>query len=114
MVERLFYEPLAVPVTGWYVLLMLSAAIYCSIKAHFEGVNKKKKVLSALLVIGILTVVFVEKAVPTALIWQYIALLVLNTGAAFVINRSSILKKKIWYAVTLVCFVVLFFVGRLF
>ena len=114
MVERLFYEPLTVPVTGWFVLLLLSTAIYCSVKAHFEGTNKKKKVLSALLVIGIFVVMFVEKAVPTALIWQYVALLVLNTGASFVINRASVLKKKIWYVVTLICFVGLFFVGRLF
>jgi len=114
MVERLFYEPLTAPVTGWFVLLLLSTAIYCSVKAHFEGSNKKKKILCALLIIGILVVVFVERAVPIALIWQYIMMLVLNTGAAFVINRASVLKKKIWYVVTLICFVILFFVGRLF
>jgi len=43
-----------------------------------------------------------------------VALLVLNAGAAFVINRASVLKKKYWYIVTLVCFVILFFVGRVF
>lgn len=114
MVERLFYEPLTVPVTGWFVLLLLSTAIYCCVKARFEGTNKKKKVLSALLIIGIFAVVFVEKAVPTALVWQYMMLLALNTGVSFVINRASVLKKKYWYAVTLICFAVLFFVGRLF
>lgn len=114
MVERLFYEPLTVPVTGWFVLLLLATAIYCYVKARFEGTNKKKKALSALLIIGIFVVVFVEKAVPTALIWQYIVLLALNTGMSFVINRASVLKKKYWYAVTLICFAVLFFVGRLF
>ena len=94
--------------------MLLSTAIYCSVKAYFEGTNKKKKLLSVLLVFGILAVICVEKAVPIALIWQYIVLLVLNIGAAFVINRASVLKKKLWYAVTLICFVILFFVGRLF
>ena len=114
MVERLFYEPLTVPVTGWFVLLLLSTAIYCGVKAHFEGANKKKKLLGALLILGILAVMLVEKAVPVALLLQYIVLLVLNTGAAVVINRASVLKKKYWYAVTLICFVILFFIGRLF
>lgn len=114
LVERLFYEPLTIPVTGWFVLLLLSTAIYCGVKARFEGTNKKKKILGALLIVGILVVILVEKAVPVALLWQYIVLLVLNTGAALVINRASVLKKKIWYAVTLVCFVILFFIGRLF
>jgi len=114
MVERLFYEPLTVPVTGWFVLLLLSTAIYCGVKAHFEGANKKKKLLGALLILGILAVMLVEKAVPVALLLQYIVLLVLNTGVAVVINRASVLKKKYWYAVTLICFVILFFIGRLF
>lgn len=114
MVERLFYEPLTIPVTGWFVLLLFSAAIYCGIKAHFEGTNKKKKILSALLVAGILIVFLVEKTVPLALLAQYVILLAANTGAAVVINRASVLKKKIWYAVTLICFVILFFLGRLF
>ncbi len=114
MIEGLFLAPLGTSVTGWFVLLLFSTAIYCSVKAHFEGTNKKKTILSALLIVGILVVMLVEKAVPVALLWQYIVLLVLNTGAAVVINRASVLKKKIWYAVTLVCFVILFFLGRLF
>lgn len=114
MVERLFYEPLTIPVTGWFVLLLLATGIYCSIKAHFEGTNKKKKILRALLVAGILIVFLVEKTVPLALLAQYVILLAANTGAAVVINRASVLKKKIWLAVTLICFIILFFLGRLF
>ena len=114
MVEGLFLVPLGTPVTGWFLLLLLATAIYCKVKAHFEGTNKKKKVLSMLLVAGIFTVLFVERAVPIALLCEYAALLAANTGAALVINRASVLKKKIWYAVTLVCFVILFFIGRLF
>lgn len=114
MIEGMFLIPLNTPVTGWFVLLLLSTALYCKVKAHYEGTNKKKKVLSALLILGILAVMLVERAVPVALVCEYVALLVLNAGAAFVINRASVLKKKYWYIVTLVCFVILFFVGRVF
>lgn len=114
MVERLFYEPLTIPVTGWFVLLLLSAAIYCGLKAHYEGMNKKKKILGMLLVLGILLVLLVEKTVPIMLLVKYVVLVALNMGATVVINRASVLKKKIWYIVTLICFVILFFLGRLF
>lgn len=114
MIERMFYEPLTVPVTGWFVLLLFSTGIYCSIKAHFEGTNKKKNILRVLLIAGIFIVFFVEKAIPAALLCEYAVLLVLNAGAAVVINRASVLKKNVWYAVTLVCFVLLFCISRLF
>ena len=76
--------------------------------------NKKKTLLSILLFVGILVVMLVEGAVPVVLLLRYAALFVLNVGAAVVINRTSVLKKKLWYLVTLVCFVMLFFLGRLF
>jgi len=114
MVEGLFLAPLATPVTGWFVLLLLATGIYCSVKAHYEGANKKKKLLSILLIVGILVVLLVERAVPVVLLFKYVGLLALNTGAAVVVNRTSVLKKKLWYLVTLICFVILFFLGRLF
>lgn len=114
MVEGLFLAPLETPVTGWFVLLLLAAGIYCSVKAHYEGTNKKKNLLRILLAAGIFLVLLVEKAVPTMLLLEYVVLLALNIGAAVVINRTSVLKKKIWYLVTLICFVILFFLGRLF
>lgn len=114
LVERLFYEPLTVPVTGWFVLLLLSTALYCGVKAYFEGANKKKKILGILLIAGVVIVLLMEKTVPVALLWQYVVLLALNTGAAVVINRASVLKKRIWYIVTLICYLLLFLVGRLF
>ena len=113
MVEGLFFAPLAVPVTGWFVLLLLATVLYCSVKAYYEGTNKKKRLLSILLVVGILVVLLVEGAVPVALLLQYVASLGLNIGAAVVINRTSILKKKLWYLMTMICFVMLFFIGRL-
>lgn len=114
MIERMFYEPLTIPVTGWFVLLLLSAGIYCSIKAHFEGTNKKKNILRILLIVGMLIIFLVEKAIPLAVICEYAVLLALNAGIAVVINRASVLKKNIWYAITLICFVLLFCIGRLF
>ena len=114
MVEGLFLAPLATPVTGWFVLLLLATGLYCRVKAHYEGTNKKKTLLSILLFVGILVVMLVEGAVPVVLLLRYAALFVLNVGAAVVINRTSVLKKKLWYLVTLVCFVMLFFLGRLF
>lgn len=113
MVEGLFLAPLAVPVTGWFVLLLLATVFYCRVKAHYEGTNKKKRLLSILLVVGILVVLLVEGAVPVVLLLQYVASLGLNIGAAVVINRTSILKKKLWYLMTMICFVMLFFIGRL-
>lgn len=113
MVERLFYEPLGISVTGWFVLLLLATILYCLVKAHYEGANKKKKILIALLLVALLTVIIVEKAIPTTLLMRYVDLLVINIGAAVLINRASVLKKKIWYGITLICYVVLFFLGRL-
>ena len=114
MVTGLFYEPLGTPVTGWFVLLLLATAIYCKVKARHEGTNKKKQILNLLLLIGILVVFLVEKAAPALLLIEYVVLLGVNIGAAFVINRASVLKKKIWYVVTLVCYLLLFLIGRLF
>ena len=112
MIEGLFLAPLATPVTGWFVLLLVATGIYCRVKAHYEGTNKKKTILTILLVVGILVIFLVERAVPTVLLFRYVVLMVLNTGAAIVVNRTSVLKKKIWFLMTLVCFALLFFVGR--
>ena len=114
MVTSLCYEPLRIPVTGWFVLLLLSTACYCKVKALHEGTNKKKRLLSTFLVVGILLVFLVERAVPIMLMVEYLLLLALNIGVALVINRASVLKKKIWYIVTMVCYVLVFLVGRLF
>ena len=114
MVEGLFLIPLGIPVTGWFVLLLLATGLYCRVKAHYEGMNKKKILLNILLLVGIIVVLLVEGAVPLSLLLQYAALFVVNLGAAVVINRTSVLKKKLWYSVTLICFVMLFFIGRLF
>lgn len=114
MVEGLFLAPLAIPVTGWFLLLLVVTGLYCGVKAHYEGTNQKKRLLSILLLVGILMVLLVERAVPAVLLLRYAALLVLNIGAAVIINRASVLKKKLWYFVTLICFIILFFIGRLF
>ena len=44
---------------------------------------------------------------------QYLICLAVNTAMAFVMNRASVLKKKYWYAVMLVLYLVLFLLGRL-
>jgi len=114
LVEAMFYAPLTISVSDWFVLLLFVTALYCRVKAHYEGTNKKKNLLSILLVAVTLAIFVIEQAIPAMLLVEYIVLFVANVGAAFVINRASVLKKRIWYAVTLVCFVGLFFVGRLF
>lgn len=114
LVWQMFYEPLTIPITGWFVLLLLSTGIYCSIKAHFEGTNKKKNMLRILLIAGIAVVFFVEKTIPAALLLKYVVMLTLNAGVVVVVNRASVLKKNIWYAVTVVCFVSVCFLGRVF
>lgn len=112
-VEGLFYETLATSVTGWFVLMLFATAVYCKIKMQYEGSGKTKKILSVLLVAGMLVIFALEQAVPVMLFIRYIALMCLNLLVAICLNRTSVLKKKVWLLVIMLCYAIVFVLGRL-
>lgn len=111
-VESLFYEVLAIPVTGWYVLLLLSTALYCKIKMQQEGSNRTKTILSIGMLAGVFVIMALEQIVPVLLLLEYTAFLCLNFFAALFLNRTSVLKKKVWLIVILFCYLFVFVLGR--
>ena len=113
VVEGLFYEVLAVPVTSWFVLLLVSVALYAKIKARYEGSNKIRTILSICMVAGIFLICALEQAVPAMLLIRYAVLMGLNFLMAFLLNRTSVLKKKVWLIVIAVCYLIVFLLGRL-
>ena len=112
MAESLFYETLNISVTGWFVLLLFATVVYCSVKMHYEGADKKKKMLSIIMVAGILLIFALEQAVPVMLFVEYAVFMGINVLAAFALNRTSVLKKKIWLLVILLCYLAVFLLGR--
>ena len=50
----------------------------------------------------------VEKNATCFGLIRYIALFALSIGVVWVLNRASVLKKKIWYVVVIVCYLLLF------
>lgn len=112
-VESLFYNVLAIPITGWYVLLLFSTASYCKIKMHKEGSNRIKNILNIGMIAGILGIFALEQDVPGLLLLEYMAFLYLNFLAALFLNRTSVLKKKVWLVVILICYMFVFLLGRI-
>lgn len=113
VVEGLFYETTKTPITGWFVLMLLATLAYCKIKMNYEGSNRTKSLLSALMIVGIVGICVLEKTVPTLLIVRYLVVMVLNVLLSVVLNRTSVLKKKVWLVVIIVCYGVAFLLGRL-
>ena len=113
VVESLFYEVLAVPLTAWYVLLLVSTAFFCKVKMNYEGSNTVKNVLSICMVAGIFGICILEKTVPAGILLEYALFMGLNFLAAFCLNRTSVLKKKIWLIVIAFCYLIVFLLGRL-
>lgn len=113
VVESLFYETLAISVTGWFVLMLFVTALYCRIKMRYEGTNKGKNLLNILMVAVILLIFALEKTVPVMLFVEYGLFMVINALAAYALNRTSVLKKKIWLIVILICYLAVFLLGRM-
>ena len=114
MVNLLFYKPLTISIISWFALLLFAGLLYGCVKMYYEGTNKKKAVLYLIMMVMILAIIVIEKAVPVAALLKYLVLLIINGLVTLCVNRASVLKKRFWYAVTLVCYLILFFVGRLF
>jgi len=111
-VEGLFFETSKTSITGWFVLMLLSTAAYCKIKMTYEGSNRTKSLLSTLMIVVIVGICVLEKAVPTLLLVRYMVLLVLNGLLSIVLNRTSVLKKKVWLLVIAMCYALAFVLGR--
>lgn len=113
VVEGLFYETIKIPVTGWFCLMLLSTAIYCKIKMNCEGSNKTKLLLSSCMIAVIIVICCLEQTVPVVLLVRYAVLLAANALLSVVLNRTSVLKKKVWLIVIALCYVIAFLIGRL-
>lgn len=112
-VESLFFEVLAIPLTGWYVLLLVSTALFCKAKMRYEGSNRVRDILSVCIVAGILGICLLERTVPAGILLEYAVLMGLNFLAALFLNRTSVLKKKIWLLVIAFCYLIVFLLGSL-
>ena len=112
-VEGFFYETIKTPVTGWFILLLLVTAVYCKIKMTYEGSNKTKSLLSICMIVVIIAICCLEQAVPIVLLVKYAALLAVNALLSVVLNRTSVLKKKVWLLVIVICYAIAFLMGRL-
>jgi len=113
VVEGLFYETAKAPITGWFILMLLATLAYCKIKMTYEGSNKTKNLLSGLMFVVIAGICVLEKAVPTLLLVRYMVLMIVNGLLSVVLNRTSVLKKKVWLIVIVMCYALAFVIGRL-
>lgn len=112
-VEGLFYETTKMPVTGWFCLMLLSTALYCKIKMTYEGSNKTKSLLIIAMIAAIAGICCLEQTVPGVIFVHYAILLTINAILSVCLNRTSVLKKKVWLIVIALCYVIAFVTGRL-
>ena len=112
-VEEMFYKPSDISVTGWFILLLYSTAFYCKMKMTREGRNKTKDKLNAFMVAVMIGICVLEVAVPAELLVRYTLLMCFNAGMSVVLNRTSVLKKKVWLIVIMLCYMAAFIVGRI-
>lgn len=104
--ETLFYQPMAFTVITWLALLILSLLLFALAKG-------RRGKLFYLMAAAFVLLLVLEPGKTALAVIQYLICLAVNTAMAFVMNRASVLKKKYWYAVMLVLYLVLFFIGRL-
>jgi len=95
------------------ILMLLATLAYCKIKMTYEGSNKTKNLLSGLMFVVIAGICVLEKAVPTLLLVRYMVLMIVNGLLSVVLNRTSVLKKKVWLIVIVMCYALAFVIGRL-
>ena len=112
-VEGLYFETTKTPITGWFVLMLLATMVYCKVKMTYEGSSKTKNLLSVFMLLTIVGICVLEKAVPALSIVRYMILLGVNGILSIVLNRTSVLKKKVWLIVIAMCYAVAFVLGRL-
>ena len=104
----MFYHPLRTPISGWLVSFLFIVFLYCLIETIEQGKNKKKVLLLICMVILIIAITVWEQGIVYGVVLRTVALIVENVLAAVLINRSSILRKTLWHAVTMLCFIGLF------
>lgn len=112
-VESLFYKTLTISVTGWFLLMLSATALYCKVKMHYEGAGRAKNILSILMVLVILGIFVLEQTVPVMLFTEYAFFMCINVLAVFMMNRASVLKKKIWLTAIMICYIIVFALGIL-
>lgn len=108
IIPLMFYHPLRTPISGWLLSFLLMVFLYCLIETIEQGKNKKKIAVLICIAIMIALIIIWEQGVAYGVVIRTIVLMVENVAAAFIINRSSILRKTLWHIVTLICFAGLF------
>ena len=105
-VEKQFYDPMAYTAVTWLSLLVFSFLLFALVKRRRD---KMVYVFLAALVVLLL----IELGRPVLAMLPYLICMVVNTGMSYVMNRASVLKKKYWYGVMLILYLLLFGLGRL-
>lgn len=108
VIPLMFYHPLRTPISGWLVSFLFIVFLYCLIETIEQGKNKKKVLLLICMVILIIAITVWDQGIAYGVVLRTVALIVENVLAAVLINRSSILRKILWHAVTMLCFIGLF------
>ena len=77
-----------------------------------EGSNRTKSVLNVLMAGTAIGICVLEQEIPADLLFRYMLLMCFNAGMAIVLNRTSVLKKKVWLLVIALCYIMAFIVGK--
>ena len=113
VVEGLFYETTKTSVSGWFFLMLFSTTVYCEMKMKAEGRTKTKNGIELGMIAVMAGICFLERTIPVVLLIRYMMLMGCNGLLAICLNRSSVLKKKVWLFVIAFCYGIAFWVGRL-
>ena len=107
-VESLFWRPMETTIAAWLGMILIAGIFYGLAKWHGKGITKLSKVIIFLSLMAVVGIMIVEKNATCFGLIRYIALFALSIGVVWVLNRASVLKKKIWYVAVIVCYLLLF------
>lgn len=113
LAEGMFYRSLETSVTAWFALLLINGIVYGLIKNGREGTTRTKNLLLSVMAVLFLVLLAAQRGTLLISLAAYVVLFLVNVLAAFLLNRSGVLKKKIWCVVILICYILLFLIGRI-
>lgn len=112
-VERLFWCPMELSIVTWLMILLVANIFYGLAKWYGKGVTKQSKLVMLFSAVVLVVVAILDKSMVWMNLIRYIVLIVFNIGIAWILNRATVLKKKIWYAVVIVCYGIILACGVL-
>ena len=109
MLDIVLYHPIRTAAGDWLTVLLVVTFFYCLMETKESGFQKKRVLLLALQAAAIIAIAILDGSIAWRFVLTYVIFFLENVFAAFVINRAGVLRKTLWYLVTLLCFVGLFF-----